>query len=301
VYNDPGLSRQSVFWSKVGQGVVHYTYTKKRHDFYEWRGEAVEKDARKEDFKKLHDMYAPAGLDLILSLRGLYIKFGQAASVSPFVPDAYRNIFKQLQSDVPSENFDLIREVVERELGPLGDVFDSFAEVPCGAASIGQAHVARLKGTGEDVVVKVQYPDAAQVFTADMQCLRSLVKMAQPDALPAFDDFGTTLSLELDYEAEARNLDEIFHAVMPTYGGRVCVPRPKKDYCSSKVITMEYLRGPKLEDEIRKQMRALGMAVDDSENLTDWLKRLNKQREDAARESDSATSSTGVMHSCTYT
>ena len=36
VYNDPGLSRQAVFWGKVGQGVVHYTYTKKVHDFHEY-------------------------------------------------------------------------------------------------------------------------------------------------------------------------------------------------------------------------------------------------------------------------
>jgi aarF domain-containing kinase len=293
VYQDPGLSRQSVFWAKVGQGVVHYTYTKKMHDFYEWKGEAVEKDVRKEDFKKLHDQYAPAGLDLILSLRGLYIKFGQAASVSPFVPDAYRNMFKQLQSDVPSENFDLIRTVVESELGPLEDVFESFSEVPCGAASIGQAHVAKIKATGEEVVVKVQYPDAATVFTADMQCLRALVKMAQPDALPAFDDFGEALSAELDYNAEVVNLDEIYAAVMPTYGGRVAVPRTKKEYCSSKVITMEYLQGPKLEAEIRAQMRALGMKVDESESLRDWLERLNKQREEAAGETATSTAARG--------
>jgi aarF domain-containing kinase len=60
-----------------------------------------EQKERKEEWQKLHQRYAPEALEAILELRGLYVKFGQSASVSPFTPKPYRAAFKQLQSDVP--------------------------------------------------------------------------------------------------------------------------------------------------------------------------------------------------------
>ena len=214
--SDSGFRRQCKFWITVGPTAAHYVACSMMHK----KSDAA---ARSQEFAKLHTKYAPVSLDLILSLRGLYIKFGQAAASSPFVPDAYRNQFKQLESDVPSEDFESIKKVVEEELGPMDRLFAHFSPAACGAASTGQAHVAKLH-TGEDVVVKVQYPDAASVFSADMQCLRALIRLASPEALPAFSEFEAQLALELDYRQELRNLDAIFGAVMPRYADRVAVP-----------------------------------------------------------------------------
>ena len=90
------------------------------------------------EFGKLHDKHAPMALNLILDLRGLYIKFGQAAASSPFVPRSVSAAFKQLQSDVPSEDLSLIKQVIEEDLGPISQLFSEFSETACGAASIGQ-------------------------------------------------------------------------------------------------------------------------------------------------------------------
>ena len=74
-------------------------------------------------------------------------------------------------------------------------------------------------------MIKVQYPNAATIFSADMQCLRMLVRLSQPEALPAFSEFSSQVSLELDYELEVSNLERIRAAVLPLYGNRVSVPK----------------------------------------------------------------------------
>lgn len=281
-YYDTGFGRQCTFWSTVVPAATQYMACSMRH-------KKTDPEKRASEFGKLHDKYAPISLELIMSLRGLYVKFGQAAASSPFVPAAYRTQFKTLQSDLPSEDFAVIKKVVEKELGPLDAVFAEFSEAACGAASIGQAHVATLH-SGERVVVKVQYPDAADIFAADVQCLRALVRFARPDALPAFGEFESQVALELDYRQELTNLTSIHGAVMPKYADRVVIPHAHRSLCTDRVLTMEYLAGPKLESEMRRQMEALGMKVDERESMRDWLMRLDASQEgnemDAAAQPD---------------
>eukprot|EP01052_Picozoa_sp_SAG31_P006788 SAG31_NODE_316_length_17841_cov_33.716154_8_plen_94_part_00 len=86
------------------------------------------------------------------------IKFGQVCSVRPeLVPAAYREQFKQLQHEVPASDFAGVQQTIEKELGaPLSNLFVEFDERPLGAASIGQAHRARVSHDGPEVAVKVQ-------------------------------------------------------------------------------------------------------------------------------------------------
>lgn len=49
-----------------------------------------------------------------------------------------------------------------------------------GSASIGQCHLARLKGSGKLVAVKIMYPEAEACFNSDMRTLRSFARIAQP-------------------------------------------------------------------------------------------------------------------------
>jgi aarF domain-containing kinase len=44
--------------------------------------------------------------------------------------------------------------------------------------------------------------------------------------------------------------------------------------CSKRVLTMQYLPGPKLEGAMRAKMAALGINLDASEKMKDWLVRL---------------------------
>ena len=66
----------------------------------------------------------------------------------------YIDKLKSLQENVPPQPVAVIRNIIESELGcPLEDVFATFADKPLGAASIGQAHLAKLHN-GQVVVVR---------------------------------------------------------------------------------------------------------------------------------------------------
>ena len=51
---------------------------------------------------ELYDRHAPDILEVMLDLKGLYIKLGQVLSVTALpIPEQYRTLFRTLQSDVP--------------------------------------------------------------------------------------------------------------------------------------------------------------------------------------------------------
>lgn len=59
------------------------------------------------------------------------------------------------------------------------DKFELFEKTPFAAASIGQVHLAVLKGTGEKVAIKIQYPGVAQSIQSDIDNLMSVLNVAQ--------------------------------------------------------------------------------------------------------------------------
>uniref|UniRef100_A0A804MPH5 Uncharacterized protein n=1 Tax=Zea mays TaxID=4577 RepID=A0A804MPH5_MAIZE len=64
-----------------------------------------------------------------------------------------------LCDQTPSTPFDVVRNVVEKQLGKnFDDMFEFFDVEPVGSASIAQVHRARLKLSKTDVVVKVNGP-----------------------------------------------------------------------------------------------------------------------------------------------
>jgi ubiquinone biosynthesis protein len=91
-----------------------------------------------------------------------YIKLGQIISSGEgLFPAELVSEFKLCRDQVPAEPFDVVRTVVEGDLGGrLEDLFQSFETTPLAAASIAQVHAAVLR-TGEEVVVKVQRPSVA--------------------------------------------------------------------------------------------------------------------------------------------
>lgn len=95
--------------------------------------------------------------------------------VSPPVADE----LSHLQDHVAPTPPDGVRELVEEELGsPVDEVFAEFDRQPLAAASIGQAHRARLHG-GQQVVVKVQRPGIADSVNRDLDVLNQLATVVR--------------------------------------------------------------------------------------------------------------------------
>ena len=135
---------------------------------------------------------------------------------------------------MPAEDFDDVRRVVEAELGrPLDDVFVSFDRTPIAAASIAQVHGARLR-TGEEVVVKVQRPQIAELVRSDLEAMAWLAPrltgripiaaLANPPALVEL--FAETIVEELDFRLEAENMLDVAAVLAETGQRALLVPRP---------------------------------------------------------------------------
>ena len=191
--------------------------------------------------------------EMLEELGPTFVKFGQLLSTRPdVVPPDIIGELRTLQDEARPEPFATVRTVVEQDLGlTLEQAFEFFDPEPIGSASVGQVHVARLPG-GQEVVVKVQRPDAASTLNADIDLLYRLARLAKDrvrrlsfiDLEGLVDEFARTVRQELDYRNEGRN-DE---AVRRNFAAdpHVQVPRVHWRHTTGRVLTQERLEGPTL-------------------------------------------------------
>jgi predicted unusual protein kinase regulating ubiquinone biosynthesis (AarF/ABC1/UbiB family) len=185
-------------------------------------------------------------------MKGAMMKVGQMMSfISDDVPVEYRAALKSLQASAPPMDFALLRDVAERELGkPLERAFARFDEVALASASIGQVHRAQLP-SGDEVVVKIQYPGVAQAIAADMNnvaLMYGMVGLMYPglDPKPVVAELRGRFIEELDYRREAKN-QRVF---CDLYDGHpfIRVPRIHASHCTAHVLTSEFVAGRPFED-----------------------------------------------------
>ncbi len=182
-----------------------------------------------------------------------FVKIGQTLSTrSDLVPEPYIAALERMQDNVAPISFDVVREIVEAELGVrLSKLFESFEEVPLAAASLGQVHFATLRG-GRQVVVKVQRPNIGQLIRNDLDVLTTSAgavdKLTDVGRRYRFvdwvDEFRAALTSELDYQLEAENLRR-FAEHLAVYE-RLVVPKPIADMTTQRVITMDFIKGRKV-------------------------------------------------------
>jgi len=193
--------------------------------------------------------------EMLDELGPTFVKFGQLLSTRPdVVPLDIVAELRRLQDDVSPVPFEEVERAIEAELGlTVERAFTSFDPVPVAAASIGQVHRATLP-TGEEVVVKVQRPNAPRQIESDLALMRSAARFVRdrvraldfidPEAL--VDEFARSIREELDYLHEARNA-ETFRRNFEG-DGRVAIPRVTRRYTTSRVLTLEFLDGTHLRD-----------------------------------------------------
>ncbi|MET3204546.1 putative unusual protein kinase regulating ubiquinone biosynthesis (AarF/ABC1/UbiB family) [Arthrobacter sp. UYEF6] len=199
---------------------------------------------------------------LAMELGGLMIKVGQfLSSRLDVLPPEITAELEGLQDEVPPATFPAIRGLAEAELGaPLNAVFASVEEVPIAAASLGQAHGARLlpgnaADTGLDnVVLKVQRPGIHTIVDVDLAALRKVggwlshVRFVSNRAnVPALvEEFAKTSLEEIDYLNEAANAERF--AADFADDVRVTVPGVVWERTTRRVLTLEDVTAIKITD-----------------------------------------------------
>jgi len=191
-----------------------------------------------------------------------YIKLGQIISSGEgLFPAELVTEFKLCRDQVPAEPFDVVRTVVEADLGGrLEDLFSSFDRTPLAAASIAQVHAATLR-TGEEVVVKVQRPSVSMFVRKDLRVMAWLAPhlvgripiaaLANPPALVEL--FAETIVEELDFRMEAANMIDVASMLSELGQDGYVVPRPHPTLVTRRVLVMQRLRGFNFDDVVGMQ------------------------------------------------
>lgn len=203
----------------------------------------------------------------------VFIKLGQIlSSRADLLPEPYLIALARLQDSMEPFPVDQVEQIVEEDLGVrLSKAFMDFEREPIGVASLGQVHRAALHD-GRPVVVKAQRPDIRPQIAEDFEALDQIAGLidAHTDAGRRFnfseilDEFRRTLLRELDYRQEARHLIQIGTSLAEF--PNILVPSPVEDYSSSRVLTMDYIRGTKIT-----KMSPIGRLEMDGRELAEEL------------------------------
>jgi len=210
----------------------------------------------------------------ILRLRGLWTKSAQyISSRADFMPVAYVRELKKLQDEAPATEWKDIQATLATAPHLMDQVTD-IAETPIASASIGQVHIAKLRKTGEKVVIKVQHPQARPLLTDDFRSLLIMawiVTLLEPE-YAFFEilmrEWATEARKELEFLTEATNLRSAglsIQQMMRTFGNngvlftnhsdahpkgvpfQVEIPRPYLELCTQNVLVMTFSEGVRMD------------------------------------------------------
>jgi predicted unusual protein kinase regulating ubiquinone biosynthesis (AarF/ABC1/UbiB family) len=182
-----------------------------------------------------------------------FIKLGQLLSTRhDLLPPEYTEALARLQDKVKPFPFEAVERIISDELGiRISKAFRNLEPVPLASASLGQVHRAELHD-GRLVAIKVQRPGIRERIEKDLEALEDIAEFLDGHTkagraysfTETLEEFRKTLSRELDYRKEAENLVTL--AANLASFDRILIPQPVPDFTTSRVLTMDYVRGTKI-------------------------------------------------------
>ena len=201
---------------------------------------------------------APQADELAADLEKLgptFIKLGQLLSTrADLLPAPYLEALSRLQDQIEPFAYEEVDRIVSGEIGVrISKAFADFDPVPLAAASLAQVHRAHMRD-GRAVVVKVQRPNIREQIVEDLEALGQMAEFLDAhtelgkryDFANMLDGLRASLLRELDFKLEVNNL--ITFAENLREFDRIIIPEPVEDFCTSRVLTMEYISGKKITD-----------------------------------------------------
>ena len=183
-------------------------------------------------------------------LKGSYVKIGQMLALlgEHFLPapltDALHDLDSQTQP-LPWRDLEpVVREGLGKRLRELDVESSALA-----AASLAQVHRARILETRREIVLKVQYPELAEVIDDDFDAVvRMLVLARWVKAGRDLDEWlgymHEQLHHEIDYPREAAMTKAARERLMKRKDDqRFYVPEVIDEYSSDTILALEYIHG----------------------------------------------------------
>ncbi|OQR81856.1 glycoside hydrolase [Thraustotheca clavata] len=205
----------------------------------------------KEELKKFNLRTANRLLDLCLANGGVFTKMGQQiASMNHGLPIEYTSTLSQLQDQALPVSSEIAKAAVAKELKqPVEVVFREFDDKPLAAASLAQVHRA-VTVDGQEVAVKIQYPQLAVQMGSDIwsvkQAIRAMNYTWDIDMSWLLPELEAALDAELDFVAEKENSRKIAHLFQKNEF--VYIPKVLDEYSTKRILTMEFMHGAKITD-----------------------------------------------------
>ncbi|KAI3952840.1 hypothetical protein MKX01_006883 [Papaver californicum] len=188
-----------------------------------------------------------------------YIKLGQfIASAPTLFPPEYVEEFQKCFDRAPAVPFEQIQAILRQELGTtIESVYDYVDPVPLASASVAQVHAAKLRGSQQDVVIKVLKPGIEDTLVADLNFIyvaSRILEFLNPEfsrtsLVDIVKDIKESMLEEVDFKKEAANI-ESFQRYLEAMGLTMQATAPKVyPHCSTqRILTMERLYGVPLTD-----------------------------------------------------
>ncbi len=183
-----------------------------------------------------------------------FIKLAQMLSIRPdLIPIELIDEFEKLQDRVTPVDIEEISPIFETELKKnINEIFLGELKL-IASASIGQVYKGVLL-SGEEVAIKVQKPGIKEEINTDIDILKAIADMFDNVLAPygikslkeVTSEFEMYMADELDYLKEAKNLKRF--TKMFENEKRIKIPKLYEEYSTSKIVTMEFIQGIKIND-----------------------------------------------------
>ncbi|MGV6807964.1 MAG: ABC1 kinase family protein [bacterium] len=214
-------------------------------------------------------------------LKGSYVKIGQMLALfgEHLLPPEVTEELHELEHQTTPLCWSALESHVRDSLGAHFEELDIDADA-LAAASLGQVHRARIRATGEEICLKVQYPGVRQSIDSDFDDVARMLRLMNwIDTGREFNDWlaemKTLLKNEVDYRNEASRSEYMRHRLRGDQ--RFKVPRVYERYSTDVVLALEYVTGyevtnPKVQALSQSRRDALGIAMLDLffQEVFDW-------------------------------
>ena len=231
-----------------------------------WAGNSVsgmflDKQARSERNQAFMEAQANYVAEELGKLKGSVVKIGQMMAMygEHILPPEITRALHTLNDDTATLTWSGIEQNLQRLLGDKLSELDVDPD-PIGTTSLAQVHRATVIATGEQVVLKIQYPGVAEAIDSDLALFKRLLKVSnivpQTRALEAwFEEIRDLLHHEVDYEVEAATTERFYERLIDD--PRYIVPKINREYSNNRLLCMSYEPGVTVTSETLQLLPAL--------------------------------------------